>query len=198
MTIVFSQVVFSEEISKDHFFYAGLIGGYANVDWSPVISTDRATLPTNPTNAEGEGGLYGFNVGYQFNPYIQFEAEYIRLPTSTLEFSLASRRNYGPLETTSTADFWAAIVKFIVPLGETPFSLFTDAGPAYQTRSDEVADISTYEPTFGAGILYRASPEIQIEASFQYASGTGESEMDPMNDYIPEVYAYTFKVDYLF
>ena len=189
---------FAAEFFSEHFFYVGLIGGYANVDWGPVISTDRATLPTNPTNAEGTGGLYGFDAGYQLNPYVQFEAEYIRLPSSSLTYSVAAHRNYGVLSSTTTMDFYGVIAKFIVPLANTGLSVFTDAGPAYQHRSDNVAEISAYEPTFGAGFLYRASPNIQLEASFQYASGTGESEMNPMDDYIPEVYAYTIKVDYLF
>ena len=192
------SAVFALEPVSEHFFYVGLVGGYANVDWAPVISTDRATLPTNPTSAEGTGGLYGFDAGYQLNPYVQFEGEYIRLPSSSLTYSAAAHRNYGVLSSTTTMDFYAVIAKFIVPVAETGLSLFTDAGPAYQHRSDNVAEISTYEPTFGAGILYRASPNIQLEASFQYASGTGQSEKNPMDDYIPEVYAYTFKVNYLF
>ncbi len=192
------SVVLASETFSEHFFYVGLMGGYANVDWGPVISTDRATLATNPTSAEGVGGLYGFDAGYQLNPYLQFEVEYMRLPTSNLTYSVAAHRNYGVVDSTSIMDFYAVIAKFIVPLAETGLSLFTDAGPAYQRRSDNVAVIGTYEPTFGAGVLYRASPNIQLEASFQYGSGTGESEMNPMDDYIPEVYAYTFKVDYLF
>lgn len=200
LTLLFtiSNTIFALEPQKNNFFYVGLIGGYANVDWSPVISTDDATLPTDPTSVDGTGGLYGFDAGYQFNAYIQLEAEYMRLPTSNLTYSVAAHHTYGVLNSMSTMDLYGVIVKFIVPFENTGLSLFTDAGPAYQHRSDNVADISTYEPTFGAGLLYRASPNIQLEASFQYAPGAGESETDPMHDYIPEVYAYTFKADYLF
>jgi len=186
------------EPAKDHFFYAGVIGGYANVDWSPVVSTDNATLPTDPTSAEGDGALVGVDVGYQLNPYVQFEAEYMRMPTSTLTYSIASHRDYGPLSSASTMDFWSVLVKFIAPLGDTGLSVLTEAGPGYEQRADNVADVNAFTPTFGAGFLYRINPQIQVEAVFQYAAGTGVSEVNPMNDYVPEIYAYTFKVDYLF
>lgn len=182
----------------EQFFYGGLIGGYAKVDWNAVIGQDRATLPTNPTNVNGNGSLFGFDIGYQVNKYFAVEAEYIRMPTSYLEFSEIARVTYGTTSMESTMDFYALVLKIMVPLGDSDFSLFTDAGPAYQRRSDKIADIGTWAPTFGAGLNYRINAHWFANMAFQYATGYGESIALPINEYIPEIYAGTFSVNYIF
>jgi len=200
--LVFTASAFAQSMVQsvdysERFYYLGLIGGWAKVDWDPIISTDEATLVSNPTQADGKGGLFGLDVGMQWNKYFALEAEFIRMPDTYLNFSPAAYPAYHTLSTTSTMDFAAVIFKVMLPLGATPISLFTDIGPAYQHRDDDVANKTIYTGTFGAGALYRATEHWQYEVSFQYAPGYGKSIATPMDEYVPEIYAGTFKLNYL-
>jgi Outer membrane protein beta-barrel domain len=187
-----------EPTFSQHFFYVGGMTGYANVDWSSVVASDTLTTlnGSNPNSADGTGVLFGADAGYQFSPHFAIEAEYIKLPNTQLIF-LGNMYN-GQVSVTSHMYFGAVTLKVIAPLPSSKFSLFADAGPAYQYRVDSIASIGTWAPTFGSGLLYRINGHWQAEGAFQYAPGTGKSISDPMTAYIPEIYAGTFKIDYIF
>lgn len=185
------------ELSQS-FLYAGLIGGYANVDWDPVISQDQATYPTNPTEANGKGGLYGVNLGYQFNSYFAIEAECIKMPDTYLQFKPIALATYGVTSTSSSMQFSALFLKLMAPISDTKLSLSTEVGVAYQLRSDDIATTDTFAPTFGAGASYRINEHWMANFLFQYATGYGESIALPLTSYIPEIYAGTFSIDYIF
>jgi hypothetical protein len=188
----------AQPIQRESYFYGGLIGGYADIDWSSVIAQDQATLATNPTTADGTGALFGGDIGYQFGPHFALELEYIQMPNSYLQFSSLARATYGTTSTTAQMDFAALMLKFMAPISNSNFSLFTDVGAAYQHLSDDTADTGTFAPTFGAGATYHINEHWFTTFSFQYATGYGESIALPMTEYIPEIYAYTFGLNYIF
>lgn len=211
--IVFSLIFFSfpcfggelvaspqtnKPIHREHYFYGGLIGGYADIDWSSVIAQDQATYASNPTEADGNGALFGGDIGYQFNKNFALELEYIQMPTSYLKFNPIAMLTYGVTSTNAQMNFAAAIFKFMAPISNSNFSLFADAGAAYQHLSDDITDTGTFAPTFGAGANYHINEHWFSSLSFQYATGYGESIALPMTSYIPEVYIYTFGINYIF
>lgn len=183
---------------SNHFFYVGAMTGYANVDWNSTVSQDALTAinGSNPTSADGTGVLFGIDGGYQFNQHFALEGEFIKMPNTQLIF-LGNMYN-GQVNVVSHMYFAALTLKIIAPLPQSKFSLFADAGPAYQYREDSIKNIGTWAPTFGGGLLYRINDHWQAEGAFQYAPGTGRSVSDPLYYYIPEIYAGTFKVDYIF
>lgn len=201
---------------KQQFFYTGLMTGYGDSDWSDVVVQpgweNLPVLLANPYNADGDGILYGADFGYQFSPHFAIEGEYIRMPTSELSFvpnsSITIDGHVFPLtfnaygltqgSIDSNMDVAAVLFKVMAPIQGTAFAIFVDAGPAYQYRSDVIAHIGTWAPTFGGGLTYRIAEHWQAEGSFQYAPGTGKSIDNPMIAYIPEIYAGTFKLDYIF
>jgi hypothetical protein len=199
---------------KQQFFYAGLMTGYGDSDWNDVVVKpgweNLPVLVANPYSAEGDGILYGADFGYQFSPHFAIEGEYIRMPTSELAFvpdsinidgdiiPLPNAYGLSQASIDSNMDVAAVLFKVMAPIQGTAFAIFVDAGPAYQYRSDVIAHIGTWAPTFGGGLTYRIAEHWQAEGSFQYAPGTGKSIDNPMIAYIPEIYAGTFKLDYIF
>ena len=214
------STAFADDVSannaeyKQSFFYGGLMGGYADADWSSVV-TDPSTNSGNnlavdlssPYAATGTGFAYGVDLGYQFSTYFDVEGQYIRMPTSQLSFLTGNWFNediplnlYGITSPTinSNMDFWSIIFKVMTPLGHTGFSLFIDAGPAYQYQTNQIADIGTFAPTFGGGTDYRINQHWFAEFSFEYAPGTGKSILLPLTAFVPEIYVETFRVNYIF
>lgn len=203
--LVCSSMAFADTASfKQQFFYVGLMSGVANVDWSSTVSTDVSSYGSNPLSADGVGALFGADVGYQFSPHFAVEGEVIRMPDTRLTFYYIlpfppfNNDYLNQSVVTSHMTFAAVTFKVIAPLPNSKFSLFVDAGPAYQYRADAIKNIGTWAPTFGGGLLYRINEHWQAEGSFQYAPGTGKSIADPMYAYVPEIYAGTFKLDYIF
>lgn len=194
------------DVYSQHFFYVGAIGGYGSDDWSSMIAQDSDTSVTNPTSVNGEGALFGADAGYQFNRHLAIEAEYVRMPTATIEMNYLYNNVFAPT-TASELSFAAVAVKILAPIFNSHFTFFADAGPAYEYRKDSqqvvftsngAVSVGTWAPTFGGGFMYRMDQNWQAEASFQYLPGTGKSVGDPMNFFVPEIYAGTFKLDYLF
>jgi hypothetical protein len=183
---------------REHFFYGGLIGGYADIDWSSTVAQDPSAYASDPIEANGNGALFGGDIGYQISPHFALELEYIQMPSSYLKFNPAAMLTYGVLSTTTQMNFAALMIKFMAPISDTNVSLFTDVGAAYQHISDDITDTGTFAPTFGAGFNYRINEHWMTSMSFQYATGYGESIALPMTEYIPEVYAYTFGINYIF
>jgi hypothetical protein len=210
--LFFISLAGAAEPLKTSFFYGGLIGGYADVDWSNVVTQpgyhNIAVDLSNPYSADGTGFDYGVDLGYQISSHFAVEGQYIRMPTSQLDFDFYG--HFGPLEpyvnpynltsptVDSNMDFWSVIFKVMAPIGESGFSLFIDAGPAYQYQTNLIANIGTWAPTFGGGLDYRINQHWFGELGFQYAPGTGKSISNPMIAYIPEIYTETFKLNYIF
>jgi hypothetical protein len=199
-----SSCAADEQNFSNHFFYAGGMFGNANENWSDVVSTDPLTQKTNPLSADGNGILFGLDAGYQFSPHFAIEGEMISLPSTKLVF-------YQKLDPYKTPDnmynvgvvnasmvFAAVEFKVIAPLPNSKFSLFVDAGPGYVYMDYPITNIGIIVPTFGGGLLYRINDHWQAEGAFQYAPGTGKSVGDPMYFFVPETYAGTFKLDYIF
>jgi hypothetical protein len=181
------------------FFYNGLIGGYGEADWSSMVATNTTdgTSLSNPISADGGGPLFGFNMGYQFNPHVAIEAEYVHMSTATIGMTW-NLYTITPTTLKSSLSYGAVMLKLIAPISSSGFSFFAEAGPGYQYRSDKIKNVGTFAPLFGGGFMYRISAHWRQEASFQYLPGTGKSVIDPMHYYVPEVYAGLFSLDYLF
>ena len=194
---------------KQRFFYVGVTGGYGNNDWSSMVARDGATAASgNPTAVSGEGPLFGGDFGYQINRHLAVEAEYVQMPKTDITMSFL---DVLPYQLTSKSSFASITLKIMAPILNSNFTFFVDAGPAYQWRKDsgkwsvlppvegtQPVDIGTWAPIFGGGFLYRMANNWQAEASFQYLPGTGKSVISAMSYYIPEVYAGTFRLDYIF
>ena len=202
---IFAANALSDGEYKQSFFYGGLIGGYADVDWSSVVvqpgwqNWNWTTDLASPYSATGTGFAYGVDLGYQISSYFDVEGQYMRMPTSQLNF-IPYLNLYGITSPSinSNMDFWSVIFKVMAPLGHSGFSIFVDAGPAYQWQTNVIANVGTFAPTFGGGLDYRINQHWFAEGSFQYAPGTGESIPNPMIAFIPELYIETFKINYIF
>ncbi len=214
--IFFSAMSFADQGQslplKQQFLYAGLIGGYGNDDWSSMVVSynnvaDIATYNSNPAGVDGKGALFGLNAGYQFNAHVAVEAEYVKMPTANVSMkyfgSASLERNIS-----SQLSYAAITLKLMAPIFNSNFTFFAEAGPAYEWRKDSASwdlldeypavSVGTWAPLFGGGFMYRMDQHWQSELAFQYLPGTGKSVGDPMNYYIPEIYAGQFKLDYIF
>ena len=195
----------ASDVIKDH-FYVGVLGGSGSGTWSELImkgGPQEISTVSTPIDVHEGGGVWGFLTGYQFTEHYAVQLQYMRFNTARV--TLAPYSDYdidNPNELTfeTNTDAFSAITKFMLPLPKAlPLSVYSDFGLALVRRSDSFAHTQqAWSPTFGLGLVYTLNHHWLFDGSFDYIAGYGKSEVDPVYDYIPFLYAGTLKVSYRF
>ncbi|MFN7096266.1 MAG: outer membrane beta-barrel protein [Gammaproteobacteria bacterium] len=177
--------------------YAGVLVGYGNTNWDQMVSQDASTATSTPTSAGGSGVAEGITLGYSISRYFSLEGDFTHFPKATLTFAPYSV--YRPLtETTSQTNAYALFGKFMLPLGNSKFSPFSEIGPGYIQRDDDLAQKGHFSGSFGVGLDYYITPHWMAELGLQYYTGYGDSTLKPAYDYIPFLYTVNLRIAYRF
>ncbi len=179
-----------------HPAYVGVSLGYGNTNWQQMISQDEITSTSTPVTGKGSGVAAGIVAGYELSSHFAVEANYARFPTSHLTFELPNVYNIESL--TSRTNAYNIVAKFMVPVGSPKFKAFSEIGPAYVQRDDDMTNKGRIGGVFGVGVDYNINPRWLIELGFQYYTGYGESELKPVYDYIPFLYTLNMRLAYRF
>lgn len=183
--------------------YAGGMGGYGATTWNGLVpSEDNQNIAISmsaPTSAHEGGGVWGAFAGYELSPYFALEVNYMRYPNATItfdEFSLFAFDHDDRVTLTSRTETASFLAKFMIMIPRTTVRAFSSVGVARVNREDEINEISRTSPTFGVGLNYNLTPHIMAEIANNYTAGYGESELDPVKDYVPFLYSVMFKLAY--
>lgn len=179
----------SVPLNMQHRFYVGGITGYGNTDWSQLVAQDNETSQATPVSASGSGAIIGALIGYQLTPYIAIEAQYIHYPDSSISFMPGNAVYSNITNFNSVTNYYAITPKVIMPLDNDHYEVFGTLGAALVTRSDVLAHISNYRPTFGFGASDNLSSHWTVSLAFNYTPGTGVAAINASSQYIPYLYA---------
>lgn len=179
----------ASNISTDHPFTIGLITGYGDTNWERLVSQDDTTSDATPTQASGTGILWGADVGYRLTENIGFDAQYIRYPNSSVDFSDIGAQVVGASHLNSETNYYAVLAKAIIPLDQDHFEAYGDLGPAMVTRSDAISHIHDYRPTFGFGVSDDEWTHFVASLAFSYTPGKGEASEEASAEYIPYLWS---------
>ena len=171
-----------------HPLYVGFMTGYGNTDWSQLVEQDQLASANTPTSASGSGAIIGALIGYQINPYISVEGQYIRYPDSSINFAPGANV-YGIDHMTSKTNYFALMPKIAAPFDHDKYEAFGVLGFADVQRSDQLADISNFRPTFGFGVSNIELEHWTFSVAFNYTPGTGTASFTTVDQYIPYVYS---------
>lgn len=177
--------------------YAGVLLGYGNTNWQQMVSQDASTATSTPTTAGGSGVAEGITIGYGISRYFALEGDFTHFPDADLVFAPYSV--YRPLtKTTSKTNAYALFGKFMLSLDNGKFSPFSEIGPGYVQRDDDLAEKGHFSGSFGVGMDYYFTPHWMAELGLQYYTGYGDSTLKPAYDYIPFLYTVNFRIAYRF
>lgn len=192
-----------EGVSWWHHFYVGLTSGYGSTTWNQITPSRNnqinAMLLSTPIHAEEGGFTVGALIGYEILPEFALELTYMRFPDATVFFSPLSLFTFdhnGMTQFTTRTDVFILVGKFMVKIPRTKLHVFSSVGPALLHRFDIIENRYRASPAFTAGFNYPLSAHVTAEISFDYVAGYGESELDPVQDYMPFLYAGMFTVTY--
>lgn len=186
-------------------FYAGLTAGYGSTTWGQLVpSKENKNLAlsfSTPIHVNEGGGIVGVFVGYEFIPFFALEASYTHYPRAKIFFdptSLFSFEHDNLTELTSDTEQIALIGKFMLPIPHTRLRAYSSVGAAGVHRSDEISDAWGLHPTFGVGFNYHFTDHLMAEIGIDYTAGYGESELSPVEHYVPFLYSSYFRIAYRF
>lgn len=186
-----------------HPFYIGGNAGYGSTTWKALVPTPEnqsivLTIST-PVDVHEGGGVWGGVVGFDFTSFFGVEANYLLYPKAEIFFdadSLFAFENDGKQTFSTKTQTFSLMAKFMVPVLDTRFRLYSALGPGWVHRGDEIHPTWLVTPSFGAGLSYPIAPHVMGEFAANYISGYGESEISPANDYVPFLYSVYFRLAY--
>ena len=77
---------------------------------------------------------------------------------------------------------------------KTSVRFFSSVGIASVFRQDQINDTYRISPTFGFGANYLLTERVMLEIGANYTAGYGESEINPVLDFVPFLYSIFGKV----
>lgn len=186
-----------------HPFYIGIGTGYGSSTWSGLMpSSQNQNIATNlstPIKVNEGGAIWSILTGYEFTPYFALEGAYTRYPNAKVQFdsfSLYAFEHDDRVSFSTRTEMIALMGKVMLVIPNTKFRVYSSAGIADTHRKDEVTDRWRLGPTFGLGLNYRLTEHVMAELGGTYTAGYGEPELNPVEDYIPFLYAISFRLAY--
>lgn len=192
-----AEAVHTQFIEKKYRYqtYAGLTYGYGATTWGYLIPPDDniAMNLSTPISVTEGGTLWGFFLGYEFNPSFALEGSYMHYPKAKVYFdpiSLFTFENNGLSGFTSHTQSLALLGKFMIQIPRnTDFRAYSSAGIAGIHRDDIITNEWAVGPNFGVGFTYLITERLMAEFGIVYTAGAGVSELTPADDFIPFLYS---------
>lgn len=180
--------------SKTVYFGVNMGGGYTT--WKYLVDTvdppDTAVKETTPSGVREGGPSWGVVFGYDLARNFAVELQYMRFADSRITFdpdaALAYNLSDGTVPATirSRTEAYSLSGKLFVPVGvNTHMRVFAAVGAGQVERRDVIAKRSCVTPYLSAGADYHFTRHWILESGFQYYTGFGVSELQPVSDFVP-------------
>ena len=187
-----------------HRLYLGGSAGYGSTTWQGLVpSAEKQNIAismSTPISTSEGGGVFGAFMGYEFTHYFALEANYMHFPNATLLFDETSLFAFDHNDETTMltrTEVISFIAKIMLITPQTnPIRAYSNFGIPDIHCDDDLKDHWQVAPTFGFGLTYNITPRIMTELAANYAAGYGESEINPVDDYIPFLYSISVKLAY--
>ena len=157
---------------------------------------NSAIIISTPLVVDEGGAVWGLSLGYEFTPYFALEANYMAFPDAKItfdEYSLyAFDQNTVILNTQTQTASLSGKIMLAVP--KTSVRFFSSVGIASVFRQDQINNAYRISPTFGFGANYLVTERVMVEIGANYTAGYGESEINPVLDFVPFLYSVFGKV----
>lgn len=201
--VAFAAKVDSTQQRFDKRFYVGAFIGPGSTTWEGLVPAPEnrgaAMNLSTPIRVNEGGAVWGLMTGYEVTPYFALEASYSRYPGATVEFdpdSLFAFDHDGITEFKTRTETLSLLAKIMMVIPDTSVRLYSGAGVSSIKRKDFVAEDWIFSPTFSVGANYHFNERLMGEIGANYTAGYAESELTPVNKYIPFLYSVYFKLAY--
>ena len=192
----------SSAFSDSYAFYIGVNGGYGSTTWVglvPEIDQNMVLTMSAPIEVKEGGAAWGGFAGVEFTPFFALEANYLSYPDATVFFdkdSFFAFENNEQTELNTKTQAISLMAKFMLTLPGTSVRAYSSLGIGGIHRHDEINNVWIAAPSFGVGLNYIFTKHVMGEVVGNYMSGYGTSELNPVKDYVPFLYAAYARIAY--
>jgi hypothetical protein len=183
--------------SKTVYFGVNIGGG--STEWKYLVDTSDPGDPADATTpvAVNEGGpSWGIVFGYDVVKNFAIELQYMEFANSNISFDENGYDTYGYYNVVSKTDAYSLSGKFFVPVSHTHLRAFAAIGAGLVERRDPLVSpnpdlppsgttASCVSPYMSGGLDYNFTRHWITEVGFQYYTGFGASEINPVDSFIP-------------
>lgn len=197
------SMTYAETITDDiyrHTLYLGGLGGFGSTTWNGLVPSQTSQVEalsiSTPLHVNEGGGVWGISAGYEFTPCFAIEANYMHFPDAELIFDEESFFAFDNDDQTilhTQTQTGSLSAKLMMLLPRRNMRIFSSAGIASVIRDDQVNRMYRISPVFAFGVNLLVNDRVMIELASNYTAGYGESEINPVEDFVPFLYAIFLK-----
>ncbi len=192
-----------EDTRFSHPLYAGGALGYGSTTWYGLVpaaeNQNMAMALYTPVSAQEGGLVWGGLAGYELSPNFSIEVNYQQYPKVNLTFdeeSLYAYDNDSNTLLSSQTEVVFVLAKIMLVIPNSAWRVYSGVGIGDLHRNDLMNNHWLITPSFGAGVNYTPTKHISTELAANYTAGYGESELNPVADYMPFLYSVCVKLIY--
>jgi hypothetical protein len=181
------------------------MAGYGTTTWKGLVPAESkknlAMSMSTPIDASEGGVAWGLFAGYEFMPYFALETRFMHYPNAKINFSpesLYAFENHGMLYLNTHTVAGSLLGKFMVVIPSTSMRAYSSVGFAVVHRRDALCDRYRGAPAFGVGLNSNVTEHVMIELGTIFTTGYAESDLRPVNNYVPFLYAGFLQLAYRF
>lgn len=178
--------------------YFGVNMGGGSTEWKYLVDTTDPNDPSYTTpSAVSEGGpSWGVVFGYDVSKNFAVELQYMQFADAKIRLSPYSP--YPLSSFTTHTDAYSLSGKFLVPLARTKLRAFAAVGVGMVERTDPLVGfdpLKTFSgknktatcitPYMSSGLVYNFNRHWMLESGFQYYTGFGRTQLNPVASFIP-------------
>lgn len=190
--------------------YLGVNMGGGSTEWKYLVDTaDPADTSVSTPQSVSEGGpSWGVVFGYEISKNFAVELQYMQFANASIQLFQDSpyvdQAGNNISSITSKTDAFSLSGKFLTQIGHTHLRAFAAIGvgtvertdplvnyktsstpPPYSNYTGKSDTISCVTPYLSSGVVYNFSRHWMLESGFQYYTGFGKSQVDPVASFIP-------------
>lgn len=194
--------------------YFGVNMGNGSTEWKYLVDTTDPHDPsyTTPSGVTEGGPSWGVVFGYDVSKNFSIEMQYMQFANAHIQLSPYSpyvdANNNQIMSIVSKTDAYSISGKFFAQLGLTrlrafaaigagivqrtdPLVNYTNSGTAYanpppfSNYTGKSATATCVTPYLSSGLDYSFSRHWILESGFQYYTGFGRTQLDPVASFIP-------------
>lgn len=193
-----SPAVIANPLFPKKTVYFGFNMGGGSTEWKYLVDTTDPNDPsyTTPTKVTEGGPSWGVVFGYDVSKNFAIEMQYMQFADAHIELSPFSP--YPITSMTSRTDAYSLSGKFLAQVGETRLRAFAAIGAGLVERRDPLVNFDPnavfwgdnrnaycVTPYLSSGVVYSFSRHWMVESGFQYYTGFGKSQLNPVASFIP-------------
>lgn len=191
--------------------YFGINVGGGSTEWKYLVDTTDPNDPsyTTPAAVSEGGASWGLVLGYDVSKNFAIEAQYMQFANADITLAPINSpyvdQNGNPIPSiVSQTEAFSLSGKFLAQIAKTHLRAFAAIGagmvertdplvnyqvganpPPYSNYTGKNSSISCVTPYLSTGLVYSLSRHWMVESGFQYYTGFGKSQLDPMSSFIP-------------